>query len=205
MICEKDLECLRTEVKKRVSEKRFRHILGVESAAAFIGEFLIPEKIAELRAAALLHDVTKELSAYEHIKLAAENGLILTDEEISAPQILHSLTAEFVIERDFSRFASDDILSAVRKHTLGGEDMSIFDEIIFISDFVEAGREYESCIKTREFLYGNLGCDGIRRNETALHKACLMSIDYTLENLRRRSAFIHPQILKAKNTLLSLI
>ena len=33
------------------------------------------------------------------------------------------------------------ILSAIRKHTLGGEEMSAMDALIYVADFVEPNRE----------------------------------------------------------------
>ena len=54
------IEKLRKEVGDRLSEKRFVHTLGVEKMAAYIGQRVMPESVSELRAAALLHDISKD-------------------------------------------------------------------------------------------------------------------------------------------------
>ena len=59
------LSALRECVAKRLSKKRFNHTLRVEAAAVRIAEFCLPESISELRAAAILHDLTKELDDKE--------------------------------------------------------------------------------------------------------------------------------------------
>ena len=53
------LERLRSAVAAFETEKRYRHTLGVETEAAALATVLLPEKTDELRAAALLHDLTK--------------------------------------------------------------------------------------------------------------------------------------------------
>ena len=54
------LDALRERVKGTMSEKRFAHTAAVERMVVRLGELYCPELIPELRAAALLHDITKE-------------------------------------------------------------------------------------------------------------------------------------------------
>ena len=56
---EKQLSALRSEMGKRLSKKRYIHTLGVEEMAAWIGEKCLPDSVDKLRAAALLHDISK--------------------------------------------------------------------------------------------------------------------------------------------------
>ena len=55
------LSCLREKAVEGMSEKRRIHTLAVEQMAMRIGAIYAPDKINVLRAAALLHDVTKEI------------------------------------------------------------------------------------------------------------------------------------------------
>ena len=156
MITNEMLESLREEVSERVSKKRFSHILGVERCAAELASYILPEREAELRAAAILHDVTKELTYTEQINILENAKIFLTDEDRATEGVLHSFTAPVVIKRDFKAFATDDILVAVRNHTVGDEDMSTFEKIIFISDYAEDTRTYESCKTVRKMLFENI-------------------------------------------------
>ena len=150
------LEKLKTEVSARVSPKRFSHILGVERCALELGKIFLPDRLDELSAAAVLHDVTKEIPHENQIKLLEESGFLLTEEDKNTSGVLHSFSAPLIIKRDFPEFATDDIISAVGNHTVGSENMSVFDKIIFISDYAEDTRVYESCRKVRAALFDNL-------------------------------------------------
>ena len=59
---EQRLDALRGELSSLMSPKRYAHTLGVERMAVRLGQLFCPEKIPQLRAAALLHDITKEES-----------------------------------------------------------------------------------------------------------------------------------------------
>ncbi len=146
------LDVLRIQVKNVLSVNRFSHTLGVEETAAYIGAKLCPDKITELRVAALLHDITKELSLEKQLKICNEFGIILRDDEVLAPAIIHSITAAAIIPSKYPRFCSCDIISAVRWHTTGCADMSLFDKIICLSDYIEPNRQYEECRELRNYL-----------------------------------------------------
>ena len=127
---------LKAAVEARMSQKRFLHTLGVVKAARQLGEELMPEKIQSLTVAAHLHDIAKELPTEELLTLSSEYGYVTTEEDMNSPQVLHSFAAPAVIKRDFPEYASEEILSAVFKHTTGDGEMSVFDEIIFLSDLI---------------------------------------------------------------------
>ncbi len=200
----RDVELLRERVGARLSEKRFKHTLGVEKAAFLLAKSCLPDDLHSLCAAALLHDIAKEYTDDEIISFIEADGIILGDDELSSPAVLHSFAAPFIIKRDFSEFCDEKILSACKNHTLGSPDMSIFDEIIFIADYIEDGRSYESCIKVREALYSSLTDDRIQ-NIKELHKAVISSIDYTKSSLEISGKHINSKMLLTRNTIMSKI
>ena len=58
MINDRQLDTLRASVMASMSDFRFNHTAEVEKMAVRLGEIYAPEKLNELRAAALLHDIT---------------------------------------------------------------------------------------------------------------------------------------------------
>ena len=152
----KILSSLRDEMSVRLSEKRFLHTLGVEKCASYLAEVLLPGKKFELCVAALLHDVAKELPIDEQIGLVKSAPQKYRREGYISPQVLHSFAAPGLILRDFPELATSDVLSATLKHTVGDGAMSVFDIIIFVSDYIEEGRSYSSSIKIREQLFSAL-------------------------------------------------
>ncbi len=195
------IAALRREVSTRLSERRFKHTLGVESAAERIAEFCLPEAVAELRVAALLHDVTKELSDSEQLEIMNYASKSLDD--LASPSIYHSLTAPEVIKRDFPGFATEAVLSAVYNHTTASPDMSIFDEIIFIADYIEDGRTYPSCVAVREALYAAFASARDREECVAhLHCATVSALDNAITELVRAGKYLHVRTVLARNAFL---
>ena len=156
------LQKLEKSVATRMSEKRFLHTLGVKSAAEFIAGFIPELDNSELSAAALLHDIAKELSASDTMGIIAGMNQI-TEADLVCQSVHHSLVAPVVICRDFPEYKTKNILSAVKNHTTGAPDMSIFDEVIFLSDYIEEGRSYPSCVSVRRAFY-----EGIDRADDKL-------------------------------------
>lgn len=204
MYSEEELRVLREKVKLRLSEKRFRHTLGVEKMAAHLADFCLPERKASLRAAALLHDIAKELSHAEMLDLIQKEGIKLTEEELLAEPTLHSFASVYLIKRDFPKFSDAEILSACKNHTLGDADMSIFEEIIFISDYIEEGRAYEDSVKLRERVLSSLSSER-ENNLKLLHFAVASSIESTISHLEKQGKYINPKTVLTKKAFLSKI
>ena len=194
-----DQESLMSQVQSRLSAKRFEHTLGVCKMAELLSDFCLPDDREEIFIAALLHDIAKELSESELRDIIAKAGIALTDAD-TAP-VLHSYAAPHIVKRDFSQFATSEILSAVEKHTVGDSEMSVFDEIIFLADYIEDGRTYKDCVDTREFILSSLSKNSVVESVNALHKACIMSMERTCDSLSKRGAIVNPRTLDAINSL----
>jgi len=196
------LDALRAQVQTRLTPRRFAHTLGVEACVARLGERLGLPNVGELRAAALLHDITKEYSEEEHTALLCAHGTVLDGQTRRMTALLHSMTAPLVIRRDFAAFATDAILSAVRCHTTGKVGMTLFDKILFIADYIEDGRTYASCVSVRERLWQAL--DGASVSpEAALDEAVLASIDHTVSSLLSRGSLVSVDTVLARNALIA--
>ncbi len=178
---EDELFDLRESVKELMSEKRFLHTLGVESAAAKIAEYVAPNITSRIRAAAILHDVTKEMSQEELIR---DFYISVTDEDSAAYETLHAITAPHYIFAYFPHFAASDILFAVETHTVGDPKISTIGKIIFVADYIEEGRKYESCHALRKRLYSELEAS-LSKEEAleALDRAVISSIDHVSAHL----------------------
>lgn len=192
------------KIKPYMSEKRLKHTLGVAEMAEKLAAFSIPERTEELIVAALLHDISKELSHDEQMDMIKLDGILLEDDELCSPEIFHSYTAPYVIKRDFPEYASEDILSAVRNHTVGAVDMTVFDEIIFLSDYIEEGRTYQSCIDLRHRVLLAM-CTDTEANTRVLHRACIESINNTERALSLKGKSLTKKTLLVKKSLESKI
>ena len=108
-----DIEELKSEIQKRLSEKRFLHTLGVMRAAVKLSQLCLPDFASEAAVAALLHDVTKEYSHAEQMKIIEDAKIFVDDEDKDTAAVLHSFTAPAVIIREFPKYATKNVISAV--------------------------------------------------------------------------------------------
>ena len=135
-ITEELLDSLRSELEEkrrtgRMSEKRFFHTVEVEKMAARLGEIYAPEKINILRAAALLHDLTKEYCTDMHLKLCAEYSIELSETDLYAPKTLHARTGAEVAAREYASYATDEVISCIRWHTTGRAGMTLCEKLVY--------------------------------------------------------------------------
>ena len=148
-----DLTALQGAVQTRMSSYRFAHTAGVVEMAARLAKLYCPEKEEMLRAAALLHDITKELPDGEQLKLLADAGIALRADELASPKIYHGITAPLAVARDFPELATKELLSAVRWHTTGRADMTLTETLLYLADYIEEGRSFPDCVALRHRFF----------------------------------------------------
>lgn len=200
----RQLSALRERIVPYMKEKRLSHTYAVERETAFLAGIYAPELEYELRCAALLHDITKELSLEKQLQLCDESAIIYTREETLTPKIFHSRTAPAVICRDFPEFADETVLSAVRWHTTGHSSMTVGEMLLFLADYIEDTRTFESCVELRRYFYGGLekASDPASR-ETLLYDTMLLAFDMTVRELTEDAAPIHLDTVAARNYMIS--
>ncbi len=167
-----DLDALRERVKGEMSKARFAHTLGVEREVARMARIYAPEQESMLRAAALLHDVTKEYTAQQCADVLLREGIALRADEAATPAIHHAITAPAEIKRCYASFATDELLRAVRWHTTGHANMTLTEALLYLADVIEEGREYPACIALRKRFWS---ADPVRMDREA-QKAHLVDV-----------------------------
>ena len=185
---EKSLLLLREQVRCEVSDKRYAHILRVEECAMKIAEklsgILSEEDLYLMRAAAILHDVTKDKGDDWQRRFIDDNGIKIPHGDEESPQLWHSFTAPLYVSLIYPDFSHGSVLAAVYKHSTGDKEMSVTDKIICLADYIEDGRKYSSCIKVRnEFFDTDL--ENASENEKIKHldRCLLHSFEYIGEHL----------------------
>ena len=193
---------LRETIKSSMSEKRSYHTLAVEQMAMRIADIYVPDKKNVLRAAALLHDITKEIKTDGQIALCAEYGIELSDQDILAPKTLHARTAAARIALQFPEFADPEVVSAVRWHTTGRANMSLCEKIIYLSDYIDDSRTFEDCIRVRErFFDFDFENASDREKLEHLDDTLIYSYDLTIKELLVKNAPIAKDTFNARNEL----
>ena len=198
------IDALRERVRGSMSDYRFIHTAEVEKMAARIGELYAPDKLDILRAAALLHDVTKELTPDEQIEMLRAAGEDVTALELASHKTFHARTAVYAILRDHPEFADEELLSAVRYHTTGRADMSICEKIIFLADYIDMSRKFDDCVKLRNYFW-DAHPENMSESERERHllQTILIGLDATLSSLIEEGAPTDPDSVSARNFIIN--
>ncbi|MBQ2729602.1 MAG: bis(5'-nucleosyl)-tetraphosphatase (symmetrical) YqeK [Clostridia bacterium] len=199
-VTEEMLLVLREAVRGYQTEKRYRHTLAVEREAEALGKIFLPDDVNRLRAAALLHDITKILDVEKQLKICSEFDIMIRGEDTAAPKLFHAKTGAAVAKRDFSSYVDADILSAVYYHTTGRSGMSIFEMLIYLADYIEDTRTFEDCVTLRKMFYDGIGCvDGKKEKLEVLRRTMIRSFDMTVKCLIDEGALVDRDTIEARN------
>lgn len=197
------LDGLRERVKNALGEKRFSHTLGVEREIERLARIYCPDKALMLRAAALLHDITKEYTTERHFEIMERYGVDTSEYKNQSKKIYHSLTASLIIPDEYPDFSIPELVCAVHGHTTGRADMSLSDKLLYLADYIEETRTFEDCVTLRKYFW-----DGIEAGEDKhghLNKTLLKSFDMTLYDLIENGYVISQTTIEARNFLIGEI
>lgn len=198
-----DLVTLRRFVQSKISEKRFAHVLGVEKECAFLGNRcdMMQAELVDLRRAALLHDITHEMSLDEQIKLVESYGEAIPENAKMHPSVLHQYSGAMYVKHSLPY--SDTVANAIACHTTGAPEMSLFDRILCLADYIEEGRRYPDCVDLRERVHRAIADTQTHEDAVlVIEEAMLLYFERTLAHLKEKGAAIHPQTAMSYQKLL---
>lgn len=198
------LDALREHVRGMISDKRYAHTCAVEKMAARLGALYCPDQIPALRAAALLHDITKEESLENQLQLCEKFDIMVTVEDQLAPKTFHAKTAAARIPLEFAEFATETVIGAVRWHTTGRADMTICEQIVYLADYIDDTRKFVDCVRLRELFWGvDPASMPMEQRLAHLRDVLIVSFDMTVQGLLSDGALISRDTIEARNYLLA--
>lgn len=203
IVTEEMLDALRERVGGSMSPKRFRHTAEVEKMVAYLGGLYAPEKVNMLRAAALLHDITKEYPYERQIEICEKLGIALEADAYFAPKTLHARTAAALIPVLYSEFDDAEIISCVRWHTTGREGMTLEEKLVYLADYIDMSRTFEDCVHLRE-SFMRAEPEKLDREERLAHLSRILvtSYDMTVSALLEDGLPISVDTMAARNQLI---
>ncbi len=198
-----DLNNLRAHISARLGDFRARHVLSTEEEAARIAKVFLPDKVEAVRISALLHDITKEYTVEQQLRVLASFDIQPDAVAMHSPKVFHAKTAALLLPREYPEYCSAEVLSAIEKHTTGSADMTVFDCILYLADYIEPLRKYEDCQRLRKYFWDGISdLTGSEQLLLHLYKTMVMSFDMTIENLLSEKAVIAPDTLAARNAFI---
>lgn len=181
-------EEMKSYLKEHLTESRYNHTLGVVETAIRLAEInKVDKDKAEI--AALAHDIAKNMTIYELKDIIDKHNINLSYDEENTLELWHSIVSP-ILGREIFKIEDEEILSAMRWHTTGKENMSKLDKIIYMADMIEPGKSFP-------------GVDLIRKESFAdLDKGLLQGVTHTIKYLLDKGFPIDINSIKARNYLL---
>ena len=181
------MDSFRDILAKRISPERLAHSLGVAEMAEFLAK---QNGVSNEKAylAGILHDYARELPVDLLKKIAAQIGE--NDEiQIAYPELLHAPVGAYLLQKELG-ITDAEVLRAVADHTLGRREMGKLEQILYLADMIEVGRQYP-------------GVEGLRQAAKAsLAKGIIAALSQSVIYLVEQGKPIHPRTIEARNYLL---
>jgi predicted HD superfamily hydrolase involved in NAD metabolism len=199
---EADLTVLREFVMGQMSPKRFHHTAAVEDMVTRLATLYCPEEIPALRAAALLHDITKEYDIQTQIGLLKRAGKRVSAGDEFSHKTFHARTAALLIPDNYPAFNCETVVNAVRWHTTGREGMTLTEKLLYLADYIDESRLFPDCVRLRAFFW-DAHPERMTYDERRIHlrRTLIMSFDMTMRALLSEGAVISPDTALARNEL----
>ena len=185
-----EYEELYEEIKEILSEKRFKHTLGVVERAIEYAK-IYNVSVEDTKIAAILHDVAKEIPKEESYKMLEEYGVELDEIENKNFNLIHSKLGAIIAKNKYG--LPDEIANAIQYHTTGKPNMTMLEKVIYLADATEPGRKYDD--KLNQLSLDEL-VKMIRNN---IDDGMRYVLRWTIESLIKRNLYIHLNSIEAYN------
>lgn len=187
------LKRIDSDLKSTLSEKRYKHSLGVmkkaEELALIYG---VDVNIAKLTG--LAHDIGKEFSDEEMLKYAKENNIEVDSVEEVNVGLLHAKIGADICKKKYN--FTEEMQNAIKYHTVGNENMDLLAKIIFVADKTEEGRNYKKEEKNEQL-------QKVRElSKIDINEALLYEIDSSLIYTIQKHKLVHTDSILTRNKLL---
>ncbi|MBQ6810243.1 MAG: bis(5'-nucleosyl)-tetraphosphatase (symmetrical) YqeK [Firmicutes bacterium] len=172
---------------KPLKEKRMNHSISV---AKLCYDLAIAHGCDPMKAylCGIFHDIAREIPKEDMVKIALDRCIEVGKEELAEPLLLHGELAAIVMAENY-HITDEEMLNAVRCHTVGREQMTVQDKILFLADKTEPLRSYDGVDELREKAFHDL--DG----------ALLEAVEGEMEYCKAQGYPVHPKTMLLKKRL----
>lgn len=173
-----------SRMQDTLSDFRYTHCLRVEKvcrglAAEYDGD------VDRAGLAGLLHDYAKERDNQEFIDTIKKHHL---DPDLLNYNnaIWHGIVGAEIIKDELGIY-DEDVLNAIRRHTVGATNMTQDDKCVFVGDFIEPKRDFPGIDQAR--LYA----------EKSLDSAVAYELKHSVQHLVDKNRTIYPATFVSYN------
>ena len=148
-----DWDWLRGRAHSMLDPKRVPHVAGCEKEALKLAEHWGVD-VDDAREAAILHDITKNLTVGENLRILESHGFTEETPLLSEEKLFHSKSGALLAKSIFG--VSDGVADAIKWHTTGRAGMSLLEKVIYMADYIEPERDFEGVDDLRAAAYSNI-------------------------------------------------
>ena len=179
-------------LKENLDNERYQHSLGTAECAKILAEkYNLDGEKAYFTG--LIHDCAKCLPQEKMLEIIKK--IDLTDGELCNSKTHHAPVGTYIAKNNF-KINDEEILSAIRWHTLGKVNMTNFEKIIFLADKIECNtRSCEVYTPIKAAL----------EEENGLDKALLLCYKNTIKSLVDRNLGICAITIDIYNNLIKSV
>jgi predicted HD superfamily hydrolase involved in NAD metabolism len=190
------LDYARDWVRPRISDKRYKHTLGVAEVACDIAKACGDCDVFLAELGGVLHDCCKEVKDKELVRMARDFGLKLDPILENYGHLLHGPVAAEVSKREL-KLDHKELYDAIAEHTLGAVPMTSLSKVLFLADCLEESRpkSYTAPIWKALDMRGDCNLDG------AIVVACDEGLKFLIEDKKP----IHPRAIEVRNFYLHAV
>ncbi|MDD3361038.1 MAG: bis(5'-nucleosyl)-tetraphosphatase (symmetrical) YqeK [Hespellia sp.] len=134
-----DIHKIRRELEKELKKDRYDHTLGVMYTASALA-MVYDVDLEQALLAGLLHDCAKNRSIQDQLRLAKKHHIGLTESERAMPALIHAKLGAYLAKHSYGIY-DQAVLDAITYHTTGKAEMTMLEKILYISDYIEPGRD----------------------------------------------------------------
>lgn len=188
------IEEIQNWLKENLNEERYIHSLGVMESAVELAK-MFGFDVEKARIGGLLHDAAKCYPNEKLLEIIHQHIPQVEDCELVNYKTLHAPVSAYLAKEKFG-VVDNEILDAIRWHTLGRCGMSDFEKIIFLADKIEP--------RTRDAEFRNL-CLSLLKEDKGLDKALFKCFEATIKSLVDRKLAICHITIDVYNELLASV
>ena len=131
---------METKLQQTLQPKRYVHTLGVAYLSASLA-MCHGVSHQDALIAGLLHDCAKNYPEDTMLSDCLRLNLSLSEYEQKIPELIHAPYGAYLAQTEYG-ILQEDILLAVRNHTLGRPNMTPIEQIVYLADYLEPGRNH---------------------------------------------------------------
>lgn len=185
------IEKIEEDVKKTLSEYRYKHSLMVANEAKNLAKhYNYDEEKAYLTG--MTHDIAKEFTDKENQKIIEKYHLSQSLRDEKLKEIIHADIGAIVAKERYN--VDEEISNAIKFHTIGNINMSLLDKIIFVADKIAREKKSPMIEEASKVAYQDLD------------RAVLIILESQKQKLENKGKYMHKEseklMMKLKNNVI---